>query len=457
MGFWIDVDADDARLLSLLRSNPSEVFDRPYSGYLLFLAGAADQEIVNWISQNLAALDSLTGDDIAFAIFARRFPMTLKTSEKRISTPPTSSIHTAPLEEVRDAYSVTRLCKSGVFGQIVDGDVLTAITYAVDDIARGFGVLGDLPCMIVLDGIPNEKFDVLPLNARTTEKLIPLLRKAIARFRRARSFEAYGQSVRQIVTLLDSLSTLNKRRNADILRLEVFGNETSARVRTEVTNVSNARNDLLNGELEGLRRRLHNTRLLDAGQAEAISDLVNQKHATLIQYSRTTAALRRLVDKAKWPLNAERSKQYETCHEYARLLLGMAPSALSCESPDQCLQVLSLLEESQQRIVDEILKGIPNEDTLKSRAIENRSTELKILEAQLASYSVIDETRKQELIAATQALNSLDHPTISKVFAKLAREERLMTIRGAIKENAAVFAGSIFKPEMLLKIWGAIT
>lgn len=456
MGFWIDVDAGDKRLLQKLRSNPSEVFGQPYYGYLLFLAGAADHEIVTWISENLGALDSLTGDDIAFAIFAQRFPITLRTNygEDRASR---SSIGTVSLDEVRDSYSISKLCRSGRFGFVADGDVLTAITYAVDDIARGFGVLGDLPCMIVLDGIPDEKFDVLPLDATATEKLIPLLRKAIHTFGRAPSFPRYAESIQQIVRKIDSFSLLNKQRDADKLRLEALRNEIPAKVEGEITNVTNIRDDLLTGKLKRVRQRLQDTRLLDTEQAEAVLNAVNEQQATLLQYSRTVTAFRRLVSESEWPLNPESLSRYEMCDKYARSLLGTALSGLSGESPDQCLHVLALLEERQQKTIDEVMQRIPNEATLKQRVIDEYSVKLRVLETRLASYASIEKTQEQDLMVALKEHKNLDHPTITKVFAKLARDERLRTVRRVVGSNASVFAGSIFKPETLLKLWAAIT
>ena len=73
MGFYVSIDKYKMDVLRMLQKKPEEVFGKPYGGYILFLAGGADQEILLWISENIAILDSLTGDDIAFGIFAQNF------------------------------------------------------------------------------------------------------------------------------------------------------------------------------------------------------------------------------------------------------------------------------------------------------------------------------------------------------------------------------------------------
>src|SRR5437016_4942095 len=58
-------------VLAILRSNPYQLFGRPYSGYLIFLFGIADQKVASWMREELVALDSLTGPDIAGLVFAK--------------------------------------------------------------------------------------------------------------------------------------------------------------------------------------------------------------------------------------------------------------------------------------------------------------------------------------------------------------------------------------------------
>lgn len=116
-----------------------------------------------------------------------------------------------------------------------------------------------------------------------------------------------------------------------------------------------------------------------------------------------------------------------------------------------------MLEERQQKTIDEVMQRTPNEATIKQRVIDEYSVELRDLETRLASYASIEKTQEQDLMVAMKEHKNLDHPTITKVFAKLARDERLRTVRRVVGSKASVFAGSIFKPETLLKLWAAIT
>src|SRR5687767_6288318 len=63
---WAEHKATD--LLRHLKRSPHEVFGQPYAGYLIFMATEFDREVVDWLRDNVVALDSLTGDDVAFAI-----------------------------------------------------------------------------------------------------------------------------------------------------------------------------------------------------------------------------------------------------------------------------------------------------------------------------------------------------------------------------------------------------
>jgi hypothetical protein len=51
-----------------------------------------------------------------------------------------------PSQDMTDgSWQVERLVKSDRCGRVVAGDEIAAVTYAVDKVARGFSVLGELP------------------------------------------------------------------------------------------------------------------------------------------------------------------------------------------------------------------------------------------------------------------------------------------------------------------------
>ena len=56
MGFLVKIDKDDKAILDKLAVNPSAVFGEPYGGYILFLAGGAEKEMLSWLSENMSIL-----------------------------------------------------------------------------------------------------------------------------------------------------------------------------------------------------------------------------------------------------------------------------------------------------------------------------------------------------------------------------------------------------------------
>jgi len=65
-------------VVKVLSSDLSEVFGRPYGGYLLFLFGAADEEFAAWFARNIITPDSLTGPYLAEAVFASHVRVSVK-------------------------------------------------------------------------------------------------------------------------------------------------------------------------------------------------------------------------------------------------------------------------------------------------------------------------------------------------------------------------------------------
>src|SRR4051794_2560581 len=79
MGFRIELDKKSDELVRLVQSDPSRVFGRLYSAYMLFLIGEPDQNELKWLLDHAKSLDSLTGDHIAYAVFAKQFQIRLRT------------------------------------------------------------------------------------------------------------------------------------------------------------------------------------------------------------------------------------------------------------------------------------------------------------------------------------------------------------------------------------------
>ena len=169
--------------------NLQAYFREAFSAYMFFLAGEHDKFVIDWlVAKNALELDSLIIDsDIAFAIFAQRITIKLRIDALYKRTP--KMLGTVDLADVADKWKVSRLVKSGTLGMAVDGDEIAAVTYATDAIAKQFGVLDKLPCVVVFDAIPSKRMEVIRLTEGSLENFIPLLRTAIAKYHASKGHE----------------------------------------------------------------------------------------------------------------------------------------------------------------------------------------------------------------------------------------------------------------------------
>lgn len=189
MGYHVRIDESSQILLNALTTEPSKVFGKLYSAYLLLLVTQHDKEQLDWIVANSPGLDSLTGRHLAFAVFAKSFPVKIRTdaTPSLVQTLLAGVVHPKgpaeiPAELLRRPEQVVRLVENGQFGVVLDGDELTAMTYGSDLVARELGLLGKLPCLVVIDGVPAQSPLVVPLTKKLLPELFPRLRGAMARF-----------------------------------------------------------------------------------------------------------------------------------------------------------------------------------------------------------------------------------------------------------------------------------
>lgn len=210
--------------LRVLRSRPDELLGQAYAGYALLLFGAADEEIATWFSRQISSLDSLTGDDVACVVFARRVRITA-TVERRRSTRPARGAHferdgSVSLSDVREDHggfhdvSATRLvADDGTSQWSSQPNTIVAVTYAVDDIARTLGIVDKLPCVAFFDGLPSRATRIEDLakgacvvqiggqEGCAEEDVIPLLRVAMQHLRSSTGFAGYTSRINRIIKL----------------------------------------------------------------------------------------------------------------------------------------------------------------------------------------------------------------------------------------------------------------
>jgi hypothetical protein len=182
-----------------------------------------EEDLVTQFQKMTVELDSLTGETVAFAVFVKRFSMTVadvqargrrlsRTTRKRVE------FDTKDLE-----WSISGLVKKGKLGWVAKGDELVALTYATDEVATELGVLSSLPCVVAFDGIPSGQFEVVQLTKDLIISLTGVLRASIDRMRKLPGFEDCTSALKKINEI--EASSLRIQQVMEYLREESWKNE----------------------------------------------------------------------------------------------------------------------------------------------------------------------------------------------------------------------------------------
>lgn len=230
MGYHFRIDEASRALIDALTDEPSRVFGRLYSAYLLFLVTQHDKKQLAWIVENAPGLDSLTGRHLAYAVFAKSFPVKIRTDaaashirESYGGRDPARLLREIRPELLQRPNEITRLVEDGAFGVVLDGQELTALTYGSDLVARELGVLDRLPCLVVIDGVPAHEPLVVPLSDKLMPELFQRLRGAVAQFYKVDGHTAVRSDAE---TVVDIQNRLVAERNRDAcLRAKIQNEE----------------------------------------------------------------------------------------------------------------------------------------------------------------------------------------------------------------------------------------
>jgi hypothetical protein len=436
MGFYVSIDKDKMDVLRMLQKRPDEVFGKPYGGYILFLAGGADQEILLWISKNISILDSLTGDDIAFGIFAQNFRCRLNMDRYSMQKNSTDGrIIDVPLEELLSARSITSIFKTGKYGWIVDGDEINAITYGTDEAARMFGVMAELPCMIIMDGVPKDSFEVFRLDTYSITFLITALRRSIQLLRSAENYPYYRQTMNEILKLQEKKDAFqNNIRNVEML----------------YSSFQFARYDDT--------RQQQNTDFLSALESSALAkfDFLLKSHdvnpfthdmiaarknvEAILTYNQTIYTLCLYVNEQNWPLEEPWLSKYINAYQkWVRFLLKKSPSEPDLGSPDEC-----------KLIIDEL---ISDKNGLISTTVALLRAEL---ESQIQDLVAKQQGFEQEIREKVASLYLKSQPSFVDCFKKQFYRERKKTITHHFRNKALAYSGSWLRPETLVEVMKAL-
>jgi DNA-directed RNA polymerase beta subunit len=456
MGFHItiELDREDRRLLDALRSSPEDVFGRPYAGYLLFLIGGADVEALEWLKQHLVPLDSLTGHDVAFAIFAEKVPLRLSVPYDphgaRWGYREPKILGDVPIAKVQriDSY-----IKSGNLGIVANGDQINAITYATDRLARAFGVLDQLPCLLVLDAFPADQIDVIELNANQLEVLFSVLRSAINRLTDGPGFIVFNEHLK---TLQRSQEEIN-RLSWDIKQQKRALSEIPVTNDLELS-IRDCYKDLLNELNEGSHHRF----AVALGKLEELTgrkveyELDEPTGRRIVGYGKTLSALKKLENES-WPLTGKTKDHFHNVLRYhvARLLPNV-PVSIEDATHTDVENYRKLLANHQIELIDTISASLPSEIELFADAKQHYANRRVALEQELATLQLGLETARDSARRSLDICLSEGAPSLSKILRKLAQERKLRLVTATVKDKMSAYAGQVLNPQNVMRIIGTV-
>lgn len=234
MGYRVDLDNDSRKLIDLISTDPAKVFGRSYAAFMLFLLGEADEEAINWFLRNARVLDSLTGEEIAYAVFAKSFKIRVSVAGQ---TPYRQPQMLGELEMHGAPHEITRLIRRGRFGWVVDGDEIIALTYGTDIVAKQLDLLDKLPCVVVVDAVPSRDPCIIRLENRILDPFVGLLRGAIGDFVRSGGLAAIRHDAAELHAIQNGVNSvqslevdLNRRLDRELASIErltgIIENET---------------------------------------------------------------------------------------------------------------------------------------------------------------------------------------------------------------------------------------
>jgi hypothetical protein len=222
VGYHIYLERNAKSFVERLVNDPQRLFKEAYAGYIVFLfdsISCSDAAIKEWFERHARSLDSMTGTDVAFAVFAQRFEAPLVTrgyrqKRKRSTTQPDLEIQGG-----EDPHMIEPLLGHGLEQCELGGKESISVCVAnraVYAFARELGVTQWLPCMVAIDGFPDPlvPWVCVPLHDVDLEQIFVSLRRAVGLLQSHPKREQYQQLLNEMSSAADRSASLNRRLNA---------------------------------------------------------------------------------------------------------------------------------------------------------------------------------------------------------------------------------------------------
>ena len=206
MGFAVHCTGAD--LLERLKRDEDSLLGRRYPLYIIALATEVDDEAIQWLADYGRAMDSLTGEQIAFIVFYNSLcfrttsPGGLRTFITPVDTEGTKKVFRYNLPKIDvppKALQGAWALRKHVAGKMrfPDEAFVTSMTYQSDQVARALGIKPkELPCLVYLDNPDSDNFYVLHIESYGKE-LLTTVRGVVGDYYSNPDHKAYFDLVRR--------------------------------------------------------------------------------------------------------------------------------------------------------------------------------------------------------------------------------------------------------------------
>ena len=220
MGFGISCKGAD--LLKSLKQDEASVLGRIYPLYIITLATEVDDTEIEWLTKNGRALDSLTGDLIAFLVFYNSAKFSAKSnSYGNIDLEGTRNIFNyemptinVPSYAIQGAWSIRDYVQGSI--DFPKEAFVTSMTYESDNLARALNIKPDmLPCLVLIDDPSSGDFYTIPFDG-TKESTFNEIRNIVGQFQSENKYQNYFSAIKKWDALQQKLLKQPTAKKIDI-------------------------------------------------------------------------------------------------------------------------------------------------------------------------------------------------------------------------------------------------
>lgn len=431
-------------VLNILQTDPESLFDKPFSGHIIFLFGELDEEIATWFSRAIISLDSLTGDDIACVVYAKKIRIAIDNagdSHSQFSFRERRNSDGIIINHINKKLDAEVLVKDGKSIWTISTEETTAITYGADQIANALKISDQLPCIVFLDAILNnnkylvkiselDKF-IIPLQNYPVKDVISFLRKILQLFRNKAGYDSYLEDISKLEELSKEFE--NARYRTANLKKELSEIQQKKKIFIEaaMNSIGKANWSLMQGSKHYFVQELTRIPNLSLETVNVLTENIGADYHILVKYSKCIETLKYYLSNVNTISQIEnqiRLKKIFTT--YVEPLIDQSFQSKEFFSAFDCESTLDELRNRQNLIIGPYLSHLATSEEVELLAKQKFDDEINRL---LQSYKVAED---EELVLQVKC-ESIAHRCIAPDHPSLVQVAR-DSFRGRIEKNETV-------------------